>query len=331
MTGDSVNRAERIYRIHALLTGRRRPLPLQRLMDALEVSRATAVRDIAYMRDFMRAPIVYDREANGYRYDPGAPAFELPGLWFNDSELYALLAMEQLLESVQPGLLGPYIGPLKSRIRKLLEQSGHSGDTVTRRIRLQPVATRRVEAERFSVVAGAVLGGRVLEMEYEGRERGAPTRRRVHPYRLVHYRDNWYLVAWCERAGGLRTFSVDRIRLARAGEESVRAADDAELDRHLGASFGIFTGEARAWAVLRFTPERARWVADEVWHPDQIGQWRGEFYELQVPYSDPRELLLEILKFGPDVEVVAPPELRRLVAERLHAAARLYPEPAPGG
>ncbi|MDD3519550.1 MAG: YafY family protein [Chromatiales bacterium] len=319
-----MNRAERIYRLHAILREARRPVSLQRLKEQLGGSRATLVRDIGYMRDFMDAPIVYDRDANGYRYDPAAPEFELPGLWFNDSELFALLACEQLLETVQPGLLTPYIGPLRGRIRRLLEQSGHSADVVTARVRLKPTARRQVDPERFAAIAAAVLNGRVLDMEYHGRERGAATQRRVHPARLLHYRDNWYLIAWCEQAQDLRTFSLDRIRQPIATERTARDIDDDALERHLGASFGIFTGEAKAWAVLRFSPRMARWVADESWHPDQIGHYDGDHYQLQVPYSDPRELLMDILKYGPEVEVIAPEELRREVVSRVREAAERY-------
>ena len=142
-----MNRAERIYRLHGLLKNKR-PVSMAAMMEDLEASRATVVRDLAYMRDFMEAPILYNRETNGYQYDPDTPEFELPGLWFNQSELYALLATEQLLETVQPGLLGPYIGPLKTRIRQLLAQSGHTSDTVTSRITLQPIAQRAVNSQR---------------------------------------------------------------------------------------------------------------------------------------------------------------------------------------
>lgn len=83
-----------------------------------------------------------------------------------------MLASEQLLEAVQPGLLSPYIGPLRSRIRKLLEQGGHSADTVTSRVQLQSAARRPIDPDTFSAVVGAVLNGRVLEMEYHGREKG---------------------------------------------------------------------------------------------------------------------------------------------------------------
>jgi len=318
-----MNRAERIYRLHMLLRNKRF-MSLQRMIETLEASRATLVRDLGYMRDFMGAPIIYERSRNGYYYDPKAPEFELPGLWFNASELYALLAADQLLEAVQPGLLTPYIGPLKARIRNLLQQSGHSSDTVTSRIRLQPVAVRTVDTVLFEQAAAAVLQGRVLDIRYHGRERDAPTRRRVHPYMLVHYRNNWYLLAWCETAKALRIFSLDRIREAAADGRPVRPVAGEVLDRYLGASFGIFTGPAKAWAVLRFTKEAARWVADEQWHTDQIGQWKDGRYELQVPYSDPRELLMDVLKYGPEVEVAAPEDLRRLVAGRLRSAAAQY-------
>lgn len=172
-----------------------------------------------------------------------------------------------------------------------------------------------------------VLAGHQLVIDYHGRDRDASTRRRVHPLRLMHYRDNWYLIAWCEQAGGLRTFSLDRIRATEPLQESIRRVDERDLDRHLGASFGIFTGVASAWAVLRFTADRARWVADENWHPDQIGRFDGEAYELQVPYSDPRELLMDILKYGPEVEVLAPTSLREMVAEKVRATAARYDTP----
>jgi len=318
-----MNRAERIYRLHGLLQGRR-PVSLARIMEALEISRATAKRDIQYLRDFFGAPVVYDRERNGYHYDPDTAAFELPGLWFNESELFALLAAEELLESVQPGLLRRHLGPLKTRIRRLLAHSGHRPETVSRRIRVRQATTRRAPSEVFTRVAEAVLDGRVLAFRYHGRARDEISDRRVHPARLVHYRDSWYLFAWCERARDLRLFALERIREPALPGPCARRLDQRTVERQLNASFGIFTGVASDWAVLRFTLEMARWVADEHWHPDQIGQWRNGGYELQVPYSDPRELLMEILRYGPEVEVLAPGALRERVRRRLTSALHPY-------
>lgn len=318
-----MNRAERIFHLHRLLQARCPP-SLARLMEELEVSRATVKRDLEYMRDFMQAPIEYDPQANGYHYAQEAPAFELPGLWFNESELFALLTMEQLLEDVQPGLLAPTLGPLKERIRELLASGGHQPDRVRRRIRIQPLAQRGSRGESFQAVAAATLDEHPLEIAYHGRARDTATRRVVHPQRLLYYRDNWYLVAWCEQAADLRTFALERIRSTQPVETPWRSIDEAALDAHTGAAFGIFTGPAREWAVLRFTAEHARWVADETWHPDQVGEYDGDAYILRVPYADPTELTQEILRHGAGVEVIGPESLRRRVADTLREAAARY-------
>lgn len=318
-----MNRFERFVRLHRLLKSGR-PVPMRRFMEELGVSRNTVTRDFEYLRDFLDAPIVYHREANGHYYDPEAPAFELPGLWLNQSELYALLATEQLLESVQPGVLGPYLGPLKSRVRKLLGQSGRKAEAVSRAIRAQHTGQREVDSDIFSAVSEGVLSPCVLDIDYHARTRDETSRRRVHPQRLVNHRGNWYLVADCEQARGLRIFSLDRIRQATLADARAQPVLEGTLDRFLEGSFGIFSGVAAEWAVLRFTAEAARWVAEEIWHTDQLGTWHGDTYELQVPYSNPTELIMEILKHGPDVEVVAPANLRQTVAEMLRRAADRY-------
>ena len=319
----TMNRLERLIRIHRFLADGR-PVPMRRYTEDLGVARSTITRDFEYLRDFLGATIRYDADANGHFYDPDADAFELPGLWLNQSELYALLATEQLLEAAQPGVLAPYFGPLKARIRKLLGQAGVAAETLGERIRLADAARRHFDADEFGTVAEAVVSGRRLLIDYHGRERDERADRVVHPQRLIHYRGNWYLIGHCERVEALRTFSLDRIRGASLLETESTPVSADVLDRWLGASFGIFSGTADAWATLRFNASAARWVSEERWHPDQVGVWQDGIYELQVPYANPTELVMEVLKYGPDVEVVAPPELRRIIAHRLSSAASIY-------
>ena len=99
-----MDRLERFYRIDQLLQ-ERDTVPRQRFLDELEVSHATFKRDLEYMRDRFIAPIVWDADAEGYRYgksDPG-PRFALPGLWFSEREAFALVMMEHLLSSLGQG------------------------------------------------------------------------------------------------------------------------------------------------------------------------------------------------------------------------------------
>lgn len=71
--------------------------------------------------------------------------------------------------------------------------------------------------------------------------------------------------------------------------------------------------------------QRARLVADEQWHPAQQGKvLKNGGYEPRIPYSDPRELIMDILKYGPEVEVLKSKKLRDAAAARLNEAAAQY-------
>lgn len=316
---------DRVYRLHRIMRQSRYSVPRARLLERLECSRATFTRLIREMKDGFGAPIEYVRSANGYRYSEVADhPFELPGLWFNASELHALLACQQLLTNAQPGLLDEYLDPLRVRIEELLTSKYPKRPEIGKRIRILSMAARRVTGRHFVTVAGALLNRERLHIHYHGRARDEVSEREISPQRLTHYRDNWYLDAWDHGKKALRSFSVDRLLVARVIDKPARDIPDSRLDTHFAASYGIFAGRPKHKAVLRFTPERARWVAEEVWHPRQKGYRDGKNYVLQIPYSDPRELIMDILKYGPDVEVIAPASLRREVAERLREAARRY-------
>jgi predicted DNA-binding transcriptional regulator YafY len=328
-----MDRSERFHKIIRLLKDRR-VVSRDAFLEALGVSRATFKRDLEYLRDRMHAPILWDAEAGGYRLaaESGEPQnYELPGLWLNAGELYALLVMEQLLEGLQPGLLGPHVRPLRDRIRRLIEVGEHSAEEVGRRIRVLEVGNRPVEPECFQALASAVLSRRRLRIRHYNRVRGETSERVVSPQRLVHYRDNWYLDAWCHERQALRTFSADVIETAEILERGAREISEAKLDRHLGSGFGIFSGARTELAVLQFTSARARWISRETWHPEQEGQFQLDgSYLLKVPYSDPRELVMDILKYGPDVEVLAPASLAELVVGRLAEARARYVARGPG-
>ena len=316
---------DRIYELDRILRRARTPVSRAALQERLECSRATVGRIIGEARDCLGAPIEYDRRAGGYRYASSEDGpFELPGLWFNASELYALLAAHQLLANAQPGLLEGDLAPLLARIERILAARGLGRGEKVRRIRILRMAARRVDHGHFRTVAGALVGRRRLDLHYHGRVRDELTRRQVSPLRLTHYRDNWYLDAWDHGARALRSFSVDRIRRARATDAAAHEIPDAELDAHFASAYGIFAGRPRHTAVLRFSARSARWVADETWHPQQRGRFEDGHYFLEIPYADSRELVGDILRHGPDVVVVSPPALREEVSRHLEAALGNY-------
>jgi proteasome accessory factor C len=321
-----MDKFDRIFQLHVILAGRRTPIPLEDLMARLECSKATLYRAIAVLKDTLRAPVEFDTEVGGFRYAAitGTSAFEIPGLWFTPAELQALAVMQRLLKDVGGGLLAEHLGPLAKRLDELTQHRRLNLGEAAGRLRFPAIASRPA-GPAFQTVAAATLQRKKVWIEYHARGTNERSERTVSPQRVTHYRESWYLDAWDEGKDALRCFSIDRISRATILDEKAMDVSDAELDVHYASSYGIFGGQADKVAVLRFTPERARWVAEEVWHPEQQGTWLEDgSYELRIPYSDQRELVMDILRHGPHVMVVEPQSLVDEVRRQLAGAIRRY-------
>lgn len=324
-----MDRTERFYRIERLLH-ERPAVPAETFLAELGISMATFKRDLEYLRDRFHAPIVWDPVLRGYRFETGEPAdgnfsHELPGLWFSASEIHALLTMRHLLAELQPGLLDRHIQPLLTRLDAILGSAAQAPETVERRVRIVHAARRSVDSRLFPEIAQTVLKRRRLSIAHFNRRTGETARREISPQRLVHYRDNWYLDAWCHLRQGIRSFAVDAIESAVALSAVAEEIDERRLDEELASGYGIFSGREVQWAAIRFSPERARWVRSERWHPKQKSYLDAEgYYWLELPYSQPQELIMDILRHADQAEVVKPESLRRQVRESIRKMLANY-------
>ncbi len=318
---------ERLHKIKYMIQSRG-CVPIEDFLSGLEISRATFKRDLDYLRDRMNAPIVYDRAMGGYRFDkPNAgDKFELPGLWFSEKEATALVLMQHLLSNLDTnGLLSPHIAPLMNIIDGILGQSEISAKELRKRIKVFGMSARKNVLENFEEVGVSLLKRQRLHLSYYSKGKDESTERDVSPQRLIFYRDNWYLDAYCHLRKGLRSFAMDGIQSARVLDEKALEVPEKELHENFAESYGIFSGKATQRAKLRFTPEKARWVAAETWHGQQVSSFDKEGnYLLEFDYNQDPELVMEIMKHGDGVEVLAPVSLRKRVAEELLKAAKRY-------
>ena len=324
------NNTARLYRIEALIRSRG-TVSFKTLIEELEVSPATLKRDLEYLRSRMGAPIEYDRDANGYRFGADVQAggrHELPGLWFSEAELYSLLTAQQLLAGLDTdGLLSRHLQPLLDRIHQLLGsgEGAEAADRLIKRIKVVTALRRPVPSRFFERLSAALLQRRRIHLRYLTRGRGEVSERDVSPQRLVHYRNTWYLDAWCHRADALRRFALDAIEQADVLDSKAKDLSMKRVEAEMDAGYGIYAGGQRQWAVLVFNPQAARWASREEWHPEQQGRWLDDgAYELKLPYADATELLMDVLRQGDEVRVTAPPSLVQAVQRRLSAAAALY-------
>jgi predicted DNA-binding transcriptional regulator YafY len=322
-----MDRTERFHIIDQMLCNQKH-VTLSKFLQVLEISLATFKRDLEYMRDRLAAPIIWDRERNAYCYDQSeaeSSQYQLPGLWFSTGEIQALLTMDALLESLQPGMLSSHIKPLRSRIRMLLDKGDHSADEISKRIRILPSMAKSVSTGHFQTISQALLNRKRLIMTYHNRQNNSETSREISPQRLIHYRDNWYLDSWCHLREGLRSFSVDAIRQIELSVQSAIDINEDQLNLELESGYGIFSGVDTEEAVLRFSPRLARWISTEQWHPEQSSEYdEYGYFILRVPYSNDTELLMDILKYGAQVEVLEPLKLRKKIGDSSAALMALY-------
>jgi predicted DNA-binding transcriptional regulator YafY len=301
-----MTKTARVYKIEMLIRNRGH-VSFKALLDELEVSPATLKRDLDYLKDRLGAPIEYDRHLNGYKFgaEYRGQKHELPGLWFNERELYSLLMAHQLLSELDSdGVISRHLQPLLDRIHQMLGADESEARSLLKRIRIVSAARRPVPGQFFELVAEALLKRRRVHLRYLTRGRGEVSQRDVSPQRLVHYKSTWYLDAWCHTREKLLRFAMDAIEEAKSLDHRAKDLALKTVEAELDGGYGVFAGKHPHLATLRFSAEAAQWVSREAWHPLQQGQWSPDgSYLLTLPYTDPKELAMDVLRHADQVQI----------------------------
>jgi len=321
-----MNRWEKIVILHRLFEQSRCCVPLKRILEELYCTEATFHRIRNEMRDKIGAPIKFDKVHNGYFYDlQEGEVFQLPGLWFTTKEVEALLCLDSAIRNLGENLFTEIFTPLRSRLDHLLSEQSGQMDKIRDSIKIIPMSMRRCDEAIFNAIARAVFDQTRITIHHHKIDNPAGTDRDISPQCLVRYRDNWYVDAFCHERNKLRTFALNRIESVTPLRRKFHHVDKETRDEFFSSAYGIFTGKADKTAVIHFSGIAAREVSSEQWHPKQKGEWISETtFRLSVPYNNPRELIMDILKWGELAEVIAPDELRISIVTIIEGMGQVY-------
>lgn len=341
-----MNQLDRLYQLERLLRSRQ-ALGRDSLLHELEISRATLKRYLAVLRDRMNVPVVYDRYSNSYSITPpgtgqagkaGKTATggesgerqELPGVWFNQQEIVALLTLYELISGLDSaGMLQRHLQPILQRLTAMLGSTALPAQELQRRVRILSPGRREVTSRFFELVGLALTQRRQLAVTYFTRSRNETSERVLSPQRLVHHRNTWYLDAWCHTQKKLQRFALDAVRKAAVLDQPAKDVALATVEKTMDEGYGIYAGAKLRCATLVFTPWSAIWVAPEQWHVAQKSRRLPDgSLELKVPYTHDDELLMDIARHGADVRVIAPVELRDKLLVGLQRAVEQYADGA---
>ena len=313
---------DQVHQIYQMLKQSRLPVSKKTLQEKLEVSASTVKNRIGELRDRYDAPIVYCRKHKGYYFSDDK--YELHGIWFSQNELLALLTLEQQLETLEPGLISEQLRLSKQKISKLIQQKAPQ-QQLDKRLRILSIHNKTLAPDIFTDLTRATLHRKRVDIHYQRHSDQQRSQRVISPQRLVYYKANWYVDAWCHHKKQLRTFAIDGILTLKVCDENAKDVPEQQLEQITSPSYGIFAGNQVKRARLIFSEPASHWVAKEKWHSKQQGEWLdAQRYQLIIPYQRDEELLMDILKYGEWVKIEEPATLQHKIRQKIAAMQKIY-------
>jgi len=297
---------------------------VEELARAAGVSRRTVFRDLQLLEK-AGIPYRYDRDAKRYSAEKTAL---LPPVPMSPAEaMSVLMAMHHLLDtplatdpaaarsaalkiqSVLPSAIVDYCGRL---LKRTYVRPARTSD---------PAAIATVLPELHQVLAARNKVSIKYDSYFERRVIEAVLR----PYHLAYVHRGWYLIAFNESAGRVLTFKVDRILQLKLLASGFRPDPAFSLEEYFGDAWMMIRGDKRYHVRIRFAKRVANNVDEIVWHKTQRTEHLRDgslLFEVDVDGID--EISWWVLGYGDRAEVLAPPELRAMIAEHARELCRIY-------
>lgn len=293
------------------------------LAEKFEISSKTAQRDIDFMRDRLRCPLNYDPGRKGYRYDD--QTFSLPMVYLSSEELSALLIARKMLQDISGGSIGDQISSIAEKITNILKKHSVAVDQIDDAFSFQLIEYSPAPESVFRAVLEGCLKKKCLSFTYYSPASEETIERMVEPYHLLNYMGTWHTIGYCHVRGEVRDFVLNRISEPKVLSKSFRIPSDFDFKTYFLSTFGLYKGKTTKEVAIRFTPEKSKWIRDQIWHKDQeVRHLKDGSLEISFPVSDFSEITREILKHGDAVEVLRPGELRELIKAEAEKIVKIY-------
>jgi proteasome accessory factor B len=295
------------------------------LAKACKVSRRTAFRDIEALKA-AGVPVAFDEEHDRYSI-PGT--YFLPPINFTPAEALSLVALA--------GELGrsdrlPFYEPARSAAQKLQTSLPPALRDelreMSRAIRIHPMPVSAIESKAaiYHELVQARNKRRVVRIEYDSLTEWERIETKLRPYHLLFCRHSWYVIGRSSLHSEVRTFNLSRIVSLERLKFTFSIPRGFSLESYLRNAWQLIPGEgADDNVTIHFKPLVAQNVAEVLWHKTQQLEFQSDgslIYRVRV--TGLGEIMWWILGYGDQAEVIAPQELRDMVAQRAKNLAAMY-------
>jgi predicted DNA-binding transcriptional regulator YafY len=315
-------RLERIIKIDRRIRAGEYP-SAEGLSEEFERSVRTIKDDIRRMKDYMDAPIKYNRDKGGYCYTD--PAFVLPSVMLSEGELLSFL----LADEISKRYLGtPLEAPLKSALSKirryLPDHISWEVEEISSLFTFTGGGTVQVDPELFAAMNKAIRERRRVGITYYSASRDALGDRVVDPYHLHNIRGDWYLIAYCHGRKDVRDFLMSRIREWDILKDKFQINPSFSIESYKGRGFLAERGDVEE-VVIKFDSYQARWIRERTFHTSQkVEELPDGGLVLRFSVGGLGEIKRWVMAYGSHAEVIKPEGLREEVREEVRKLSEIY-------
>ena len=305
------------------------------LAEKFEMSEKTAQRDIDFLIDRLGCPLKKNKW--GYCFEEGTQ-WTIQSIYLSSEELTAILIARQLLSGIsgiersqsgRTGFIDNELSRIIDKLTNVIRGTSSVPEVIDQVLSVQTIECSLTPDNIFKVILGAIFSQNCLQFKYYSPSKGEQTSRLAEPYHLLNYMGTWYLFAYCRERQAIRNFVVARMNDVSVSDIKFHPYKGIEnftsIRDYISRTFGIFKGEPVYSVALRFTPFKAQWIRNQIWHKNQkLTENDDGSIELVFPAANLLEVKMEILKHGADVEVLSPPELKQIIREEIEKMAKVY-------
>ena len=314
-------KAHRLNELINLLENSNRDCKLSTLAKQLDCNEKTIRRYIQEIEYHRQAP--YSIQNGWVRIDHEQRTQQslINGYWLDNQTIQGLVHTYQLINNLPKELTQLAKKPLQKTLNTL-QTTPLSKHSLKKHIQIIPSLPVSTNQQIFQQILDAILDKQQIHIHYWKRKDNSHSERTLSPQKIILYKDQWYLDAYCHLKQDLRTFNLIAITQITRQTKAAKKIAHKQLKQHYTTSYGIFAGKKTHTAIIHFNPTTARWIQHCQWHPDQsIQQQKDGSIHLHIPYHNATELIADILKWGENATVLAP---EQLIEEIKHKIAQMH-------
>lgn len=178
--------------------------------------------------------------------------------------------------------------------------------------------------EHIHGIIHAIQNLYVLKFTHQKHWEDFSTQRDVKPIAIKESQQRWYLVALDKKDDTVKTFGLDRISNLKITDTKFKPIS-FNVEREFQHAFGVETYARAQKVVLQFSWQQGNYIKTFPLHESQsILEENEDIIILEINIHTTNDIIMELLKYGSDVEVLEPQSLIALMKKRIEQMANLY-------